>query len=889
MTDERAVDEIVTKFLFNSCRLRPQPNIYAVSAAVLGAWIAEKHYENREDSEFIPLKTGSVAEFYIEPMLPCFGDIDMMFYPNTTIAIPAGQNPPLNLPDKFHNSVKVVEIINSHFLGYVYLKLQYLLRKHSGCREYSVETYSGQYFANNEYMGTEHEIHGPALLITPRSMKIPLSLQSLDIVRCIHCLVWPLQAADWPTRQRNYGWPDSATVDRVVSSGCDVVGVAHRLCRQHEWMGKCQWRLSFSRAEIVLINSWMPVQQIVYHLLRVYAKTQHLTDSTNNSEAQKLSNYHIKTMMLWASELKSKSWWTDDLNLVRICVELIHILAVWLTDARCPHYFVNSCNLIDNSFDMNTTASQLMSVDHKRFSAWVVTKYIRKCSQLCSNNITLLLDDANTSMKLQNAVSVLVDRRMNTALYDKWVKYLTAEFTIVSNVSDFLRSVQSCVHLATELSNIDKRCYFYFTAVSFLQLAHEISRNDFDYELRDILATVLGQSVVTRRCSKQISGVLAVTKAAKLMKVVANKSLSTLELIEVELSKEYLHRALKCKDSDSDSIYCLANVYLAVLYYTTGQYQKAIEYCTLVTRSQNHSQYSSHVVEGELLPRIDDDVDTALGLAVFYQYLQLHQQQGQRVDVFTTEVFAYYLHFKCLSARKCHYTVQVFSAGEMLRHRKCFSDTRPLVIGDALVMKLGRKFYCQSVEHKSQHPTKNSTEPVTSLVELLQRYGVQRLTTHRQLVARDFGSIATTVTTDFEALYAYKRGDYQQCLQLSTQNVCTLLHVAFMPEIAAFPPFIHLLDDNVVSMISLALLVNPKFRHDVSISAISQLNLSLYLMTQCQLKLRPSIMSLSQTLFYVKVTRRRYPVEWSLDQLILKFIERQVLQYFELNLLESTS
>jgi len=70
-----------------------------------------------------------------------------------------------------------------------------------------------------------------------------------------------------------------------------------------------------------------------------------------------------------------------------------------------------------------------------------------------------------------------------------------------------------------------------------------------------------------------------------------------MQLIEIELSKAYLHRALRCRDCDSDSIYCQANVfYLAVLYYTTGQYQTAIDHCTLVTRSQDHSQCSSHVV-----------------------------------------------------------------------------------------------------------------------------------------------------------------------------------------------------------------------------------------------------------------------------------------------------
>jgi len=71
-----------------------------------------------------------------------------------------------------------------------------------------------------------------------------------DLVLCLRCLSWPPQAADWPTRQKNYGWPDSVTVDRVVSNGCDVVLVAHRQCRQHKWMTKNQYRLSFHEQKL---------------------------------------------------------------------------------------------------------------------------------------------------------------------------------------------------------------------------------------------------------------------------------------------------------------------------------------------------------------------------------------------------------------------------------------------------------------------------------------------------------------------------------------------------------------------------------------------------------------------------------------------------------------
>jgi len=94
------------------------------------------------------------------------------------------------------------------------------------------------------------------------------------------------------------------------------------------------------------------------------------------------------------------------------------------------------------------------------------------------------------------------------------------------------------------------------------------------------------------------------------MNAVAHKFVCTKQLVEMHLWKAYLQRALRCRDSDSDSIYCLANVYLAVLYYTTGQYRTAIDHCTLVMRSQDHSQCSSRVVQGELLPKIDDNRTT---------------------------------------------------------------------------------------------------------------------------------------------------------------------------------------------------------------------------------------------------------------------------------------
>ena len=127
MADERVDSEIVSQFLLNTCRLPPRLTHHAVQAAWHCAYIATQHPENDVEADYIPLTTGSAAEFYIEPMLPCVSDIDMMCYQSNQLAIPRGHPPPTQLPDEFSCYVQVAEIIDSQLPGYVYLKLRYIL------------------------------------------------------------------------------------------------------------------------------------------------------------------------------------------------------------------------------------------------------------------------------------------------------------------------------------------------------------------------------------------------------------------------------------------------------------------------------------------------------------------------------------------------------------------------------------------------------------------------------------------------------------------------------------------------------------------------------------------------------------------------------------------
>ena len=208
------------------------------------------------------------------------------------------------------------------------------------------------------------------------------------------------------------------------------------------------------------------------------------------------------------------------------------------------------------------------------------------------------------------------------------------------------------------------------------------------------------------------------------------------------------------------------------------------------------------------------------------------QQQPQQVTVFTTELFAHYMHMKCLSVTKCQQLSDITnsqsSTYKVQGHVKYITNTQELFIADALLWKLLNRFYGQHLVYKQQsdrpeYSTKCPSRLKTSrLVELLQRFAVKHLTRFRQMEVLEFGSVVTIVTTDFEAMYAYKRGDYQQCLQLSVHNVHTLLNAKRMPRVSTFPEFIQLLDDDIVSLNALALIVNSKCRADSGI-CITQL------------------------------------------------------------------
>jgi len=466
--------------------------------------------------------SGSFAEFYVKPMLRCVGDIDIMASFKGCLAIPAGHTPPIELPAHFEHSVTLYEVIDSHQPGYVYLKPSCILRKTvNGRYESSHLTTTTENIRAPRYLlrhtdkretldainlfpkvmkmntqnSTLHDIaslathaHGPAIQrqIECKSAQelahcgipqhfIPyvykyISFFNLDLVKCVRCPLWPPQAADWPSRLRYHGWPNQTTIDKIVNNGCDLVGAVHTRCRQDEWMNNHHWRLSFSRAEVTLLNSWTPVQQIVYHMLRFVLKREVLSktdDSDHGLPTLTISNYHIKTLMLWECEQKPQSWWSAKSSLIKLCSSLLHKRSDWVDDKHCQNYFISNCNLLDCVDD----ASPRICYDLRRLAdlsfllRWFIQNYIHESAQCCPDNVSSLFLDICSSEKLKRAIHSVVDWKLSTLSEEIYDEYSMSEMMIVTDFLKFRANTTRIQILMKELQHFDLRIYNYVSTM----------------------------------------------------------------------------------------------------------------------------------------------------------------------------------------------------------------------------------------------------------------------------------------------------------------------------------------------------------------------------------------------------------------------------------------
>ena len=920
MEIDDSVHACVTKFMINTCNCTTTDDAAkdCLILPVAGAF---------DPMEI--LVSGSSAEFYIKPMMSCIGDIDIMHYRNEVIAMPYGQLPPAELLNKYRK-IAVNNIVDTHNPGYVYLReafvyedghcvevnTEHIVEFHPGyipfginfndiVRDYCMPSGKKDVFNKTQArtQGTAtFDQHGPAL-----NCSTPMNI---DIVSSIRCPIWPPQAADWPTRHRDHGWPDQAAVKLIVNRACDVVQAVHPSCRDDEWERTHQSRLSFSRAEVTLLNSWTPVQQIVYHMLRYVVKHEVFSKTNDNSKTQ-FSNYHIKTLMLWACEQNPPRSWSVESSLVKICSWMLRKLSDCVEAKHCQHYFISSCNLLDYFDDDSSQmiCKRLRSLAYEPvLLSWFVENYIRRSALYCPKDVSMWFVDISSSDKLKKAVNAVVDWKLDrlpreryAAKYEYEKKILGAAVTLYVCVAyvgiNKLTLGLYAPMITNALRQINQRLQGYFIAVMILHVTQMISTHALSQELLEILLTLLAPGAASA-CNSVTTGVTAGTSTS-MRKATQLATLSTvrsnaLEMLHDEMAKAYLHQILSC---GQDSACCVVRVLLAALYYKSGCFQAAANHCKHAIHQCHCDQRSVFCINAaEQLPRIDQSVDSVAGLITLYQHVHqkaLHdteQSENGNKPAFTSKLLAHYLIYfytKCSPVRDAR-------SNQMRNYQYELCTSKQPLITDVLLFKTTviQLDECTgpavaAAQNNNTDNNESSSTDTSLLATLLELVAMEKLISHRQVMVRELNSDKFPFLNEFEVLHAYKCGLFKECLDMCRNYVNLMLRAGCLRSqyfLIVINTFYGLLDGEILSLFGIMRLTDPiRLRHYfVPIfpknSFISLLTLSIYLMVQCQKKLRSD--SLCDTLQLIRYVHDRvFPgdgKEYFLDRLILKLSYRSL-------------
>ena len=143
-------------------------------------------------------------------------------------------------------------------------------------------------------------------------------------------------------------------------------------------------------------------------------------------------------------------------------------------------------------------------------------------------------DNVRNRAELQKTLSAVADFRSNESLSQR----LFLQFNPLSRRSSvclYPLTVRSCLLWLRHLVKIRQPLYAYFTALVFLQVSYKVTRYQLKDELLDVLAitslTCLQSNDAHRRLNARHSSILSLSLAAKLMKVVANNSRRSVQLI----------------------------------------------------------------------------------------------------------------------------------------------------------------------------------------------------------------------------------------------------------------------------------------------------------------------------------------------------------------------
>ncbi|XP_060591205.1 uncharacterized protein LOC132746146 [Ruditapes philippinarum] len=142
--------------------------------------------------------------------------------------------------------------------------------------------------------------HGPC--VSFRSENI-----SFDFVAGFKCQSQDL-LGKWEQRKRTYDWPNSTLIKEISGSEGHVVPVAE----VQSQFPDTEWRICFTNAELLLVNS------LNEHHLKVYILLKKLSETALKPICPAITSYIVKNVILWQAENTPKNLFAPNLLLFRL-------------------------------------------------------------------------------------------------------------------------------------------------------------------------------------------------------------------------------------------------------------------------------------------------------------------------------------------------------------------------------------------------------------------------------------------------------------------------------------------------------------------------------------------------------------------------------------------
>ncbi|XP_062611212.1 uncharacterized protein LOC134273061 [Saccostrea cucullata] len=160
-----------------------------------------------------------------------------------------------------------------------------------------------------------------------------------DFAFCFASDFWPPPAASWI--DRCHSWPQPPVVCDIIRSGCHFVPIGHKLGNHEDH----EWRISFSRAEQILVYSMNHTQFLTYGLLKLILKE--VINNGLGEEDKLLCSYHMKTVVFWVIQRNTVPHWRPQNLLLRFW-ECFKLILKWVYEGVCPNFFIPQNNMFLN-------------------------------------------------------------------------------------------------------------------------------------------------------------------------------------------------------------------------------------------------------------------------------------------------------------------------------------------------------------------------------------------------------------------------------------------------------------------------------------------------------------------------------------------------------------